>query len=183
MDHSLASSCLPALSATDAFLTQAARASPLPHPLLHISTEREPRSPRSTKTNPNPSLILVEQKRPSVCRNVFPELVLLGQVPVEREEPRDVEDGDDLGRRGGGKLRQRMEVFDEAHFGPGRRFLLPDLVAAGVVCLSAAAPHPPYLESALLLQGVTAAASDRCQPKQMKGREVSQLSFLAMWTS
>ena len=107
---------------------------------------------------------------------MFPELILRGQAPVEGEEPRDVEDGDDLRRRGGGKLRQRMEVFDEAHFRPGRRLLLPDLVAAaGVVCLSAAAPHPPYLESALLLQGIAAAASDRCQPKQMKGREVSKV--------
>ena len=104
---------------------------------------------------------------------MFPELVLRGQAPVEREEPRDVEDGDDLGRGGGGKLRQRMEVFDEAHFRPGRRLLLPDTVG-----LSAAAPHSPYLEPAFLLQGVaTAAASDGCQPKQMKGRSFPKLSF------
>ena len=102
---------------------------------------------------------------------MFPELVLRGQAPVEREEPRDVVDCDDLGGRESGP--QEGIVFDEAHFRPGRRLLLPDLVG-----LSAAAPHSPYLEPAFLLQGVaTAAASDGCQPKQMKGRSFPKLSF------
>ena len=52
-----------------------------------------------------------------------PEMVLRGQAPVEREEPRDVVDRDDLGRRGGGP--QEGIVLDEAHLRP-RRLLLSD---------------------------------------------------------
>ena len=87
-------------------------------------------------------------------------MVLRGQAPVEREEPRDVVDCDDLGGRESGP--QEGIVFDEAHFRP-RRLLLPDFVVV-VVGLSAPTPYPPHLEPALLLQGV-AATADGCQTK------------------
>ena len=85
-----------------------------------------------------------------------------GQAPVEREEPRDVVDCDDLGRRRSGPQKKGM-VFDEADF-RSRRLLLSDLVVVVVFGLSASAPYPPHLEPAFLLQGV-AANSGGCQPK------------------